>query len=460
MYRYVTRRRLLPAVAAGLLVAIAYQAWQAAAKLHIGVAYKAKVVCSGVFVAKRAAAAVIAEAEIDDLAILRFVTTTVDPAARTVTTSALGLFQGRAAYRDGLGCTYLTEGLTLPIVTLRAGAVSMARDVFSDAAGRNAGSANDALAAVVDRAFSEPNPARPRRTQALLIVRQGRIVAERYADIGPDTPMIGWSMTKSVLNALTGILVGRGVLALDRTVPVPEWKAAGDPRSAITLDQLLRMSSGLRFDEDPGNPRSGLLHMLFETGDASGYAASQPLLAAPGSIWRYSSGTSNILSRVIRNAIGNEAEYLEFPRRALFDRLGMTTAVLETDATGTFVASSNMYATARDWARLGLLYLQDGMWDGERILPEGWVGYSRSVAPADGAKRYGAHFWARVPVEYCASDVPLPADAFHAAGHEAQLVTIVPSRDLVIVRLGRTRYPDAWDHCAFVRDVLGALEEE
>jgi CubicO group peptidase (beta-lactamase class C family) len=199
--------------------------------------------------------------------------------------------------------------------------------------------------------------------------------------------------------------------------------------------------------------------MLFETGDASGYAARQPLLAAPGSTWRYSSGTSNILARVIRNVIGNEAEYLEFPKRALFDRLGMTTAVLETDATGTFVASSNMYATARDWARLGLLYLQDGTWDGERILPEGWVAYSRSLAPADRAKRYAAHFWARVPVEYCASDTPLPAGTFHAAGHEAQLVTIVPSRDLVIVRLGRTRYPDAWDHCAFVRDVLDALED-
>ncbi len=455
-----TTRRLFAAVAAVLLIAIAYQAWQTAATLHIGVAYKAKVVCSGVFVAKRDSGAVIAEAEIDDLALLKLVRTRVDRDARAVSASAVGLFRSRAAYRDGLGCTSLPDGVTLPAMIVTAGRAAATRDIF-DSPAIASRARPGALDVVVDRAFSEPDPGRRRRTQAVLVVREGRVIAERYAPgIGSDTPMIGWSMTKSALNALTGILVGRGVLALDRPVPVPEWKAAGDPRRAITLDQLLRMSSGLRFEEDPADPHSGLLHMLFVPGDASGFAVNQPLLAAPGSLWSYSSGTSNIISRIIRNALGSDAEYLAFPRRALFDRLGMDGAVLETDAAGTFVGSSNMYASTRDWARLGILYLQDGVWRGERILPEGWVGYSRSLAPADDAKRYGALFWARVPVEYCASGTPLPGDAFHAAGHEAQLVTVVPSRDLVIVRLGRTRYPDAWDHCAFVRDVLGALDAD
>jgi CubicO group peptidase (beta-lactamase class C family) len=182
-------------------------------------------------------------------------------------------------------------------------------------------------------------------------------------------------------------------------------------------------------------------------------------IGAPGTIWQYSSGTSNIVARVIRESFGNDAEYLAFPRRALFDPLGMDGALIETDAAGTFVGSSHMYATARDWARLGMLYLQDGVWRGERILPEGWVAYSRSPAPADPVKRYGAHFWLRVPIEYCASGTALPPDLFHAAGHEAQFVTVVPSRDAVIVRLGRTRYPDAWNHCVFVRDVLAALDQ-
>jgi len=160
---------------------------------------------------------------------------------------------------------------------------------------------------------------------------------------------------------------------------------------------------------------------------------------------------------VIRNVLHDEAEYLAFPRRALFDRLGMSSAVLETDASGTFVGSSYMYATARDWARFGSLYLQDGAWKNERVLPEGWVAYTTSPAPADDSKRYGAHFWLQVPDEYGGRDARLPVPAFHAAGHEAQFVTIVPSRDAVIVHLGRTRYPDAWDHPAFVRDVLARL---
>jgi CubicO group peptidase (beta-lactamase class C family) len=160
---------------------------------------------------------------------------------------------------------------------------------------------------------------------------------------------------------------------------------------------------------------------------------------------------------VIRNVLHDEAEYLAFPRRALFDRLGMSSAVLETDASGTFVGSSYMYATARDWARFGSFYLQDGAWKNERVLPEGWVAYTTSPAPADDSKRYGAHFWLQVPDEYGGRDARLPVPAFHAAGHEAQFVTIVPSRDAVIVHLGRTRYPDAWDHPAFVRDVLARL---
>jgi CubicO group peptidase (beta-lactamase class C family) len=192
---------------------------------------------------------------------------------------------------------------------------------------------------------------------------------------------------------------------------------------------------------------------------AARFATKRVLVDAPGTRWQYSSGTSNIIARISRNTLQDDAKYLTFPRHALFDRLGMAGAVLETDAAGTFVGSSYMYATARGWARLGMLYLQDGVWGDERILPEGWVSYSRSPAPADPAKRYGAHFWLRVPEDYCGNGGPLPQDAFHAAGHQGQFVTIVPSRDAVIVRLGRTRAAKAWDQCAFVRDVIGVLDQ-
>ena len=314
------------------------------------------------------------------------------------------------------------------------------------------------LQTALDRAFAEPNPVRQRRTRAVVIVHRGRIVAERYATgIGPDTPLPGWSMTKSVMNALAGILVKEGRLSTDAPVPVAEWQRPGDPRGRITLDHLLRMSSGLRFDEDMTNPLADVTYMLLGVSNMASYAAKKELEAAPGTKWQYSSGGSIIIARLMRSVLADDREYLRLPRRALFDRIGMTGATLEADASGTFVGSSFMYATARDWARFGLLYLQDGVWEGQRILPEGWVAYTRSPTPADPRKRYGAHFWLDVPDEYRRTDGSLPSDAFHAVGHEAQFVTIVPSHEAVIVRLGLTRYPDAWDHAAFVREMLAAL---
>jgi CubicO group peptidase (beta-lactamase class C family) len=183
-------------------------------------------------------------------------------------------------------------------------------------------------------------------------------------------------------------------------------------------------------------------------------------MAEPGTRWRYSSGTSNILTHVIRRVVG-EADYHAFPRRALFDRIGMSSAVMETDAVGTFVGSSFMYATGRDWARFGLLYLQDGVWSGTRILPEGWVEFSRTTAPRAPDGKFGAHFWPRIPDEFrCGDDLSVPADAFHAVGHEGQFVTVVPSRKLVLVRLGATRYPCGWNHQDFLARVLAAMSAE
>jgi hypothetical protein len=179
-------------------------------------------------------------------------------------------------------------------------------------------------------------------------------------------------MTKSVTNALVGILVGQGKLSVDEPAPVPEWSGPDDPRGAITLDQMLRMSSGLEFGEIYEDPRSDVCLMLFSVRDAAAYAADKPLETGPGGKWYYSSGTTNIISRIVRDSVGGtQADYFAFPRRALFDRIGMRSAIIEPDPSGTFVGSSYMYATARDWARFGLLYLQDGVWEGERILPEG-----------------------------------------------------------------------------------------
>lgn len=213
---------------------------------------------------------------------------------------------------------------------------------------------------------------------------------------------------------------------------MPQWNNGGDRRSQITLDGMLHMSSGLKFNESEGNPLGDLIQMLFGQANAAVYAANQPLEAAPNTKWQYSSGTTNIISGVIRNAIGSDTDYLAFPRRALFDRLGMSSAVIEPDASGTLVCSSFMYATARDWARFGLLYLQDGVWEGQRILPEGWVEYSRTPTELAPKKNYGAHFWLM--------NISTPSgqnQILTAQGFQDQYIAIIPSHQIVIVHLGK-----------------------
>ena len=222
-----------------------------------------------------------------------------------------------------------------------------------------------------------PNPIRKRlrRTRAIVVLRDGEIVAEQYAPgFSAATPLPAWSMTKSVLNALIGILVGEQRLSITDTALLPQWQPP-DPRAAITLEDLLRMRSGLKFSEVYANFSSDVIEMLFNQPDAARYAARQPLDFAPGTTWSYASGTSNILSAIVRRVVG-EPDYWDWPRRVLFDPLGMPSAILEPDASGTFVCSSFMLATARDWARFGQLFLQDGVWNGQRILPDGWVSFS------------------------------------------------------------------------------------
>jgi CubicO group peptidase (beta-lactamase class C family) len=315
------------------------------------------------------------------------------------------------------------------------------------------------LIALLESAFTEPDPKRRRRTRAIVVMRDGQIVAERYANgFDERTPFAGWSMTKSVMSALIGILIGEGRLALGDRELLPAWRTP-DRRAEIQLEDLLRMRSGLAFSEVYTDLSSDVIEMLFNQGDAAAYAASRPLASAPGTAWVYSSGTTNILSAVARRVVGDES-YFDWPRRALFDPLGMESAVMEPDASGTFVASSFMLATARDWARVGQLYLQEGRWDGRRVLPEGWVGFSTSPTPQSPAGNYGAHWWLKLQPEMgggTPAAAHIPGDAFFAIGHEGQTLTIIPSLRLVVVRLGLSIYIDAWNHAAFIDDLQHAL---
>ncbi len=282
------------------------------------------------------------------------------------------------------------------------------------------------------------------QTYAVVVVHRGRLVFERYAGLLPqwdkpgkpvvrDTPLLSWSMAKSMLHAVVGMLVAEGRLVLDEPAPVPRWQAPDDPRKEITLQHLLDMRDGLDFVEeyeDAGS--SDVLQMLFGRGkeDMAAFAADRPLAAPPGTRFNYSSGTSNILSGIVARTLGPDRPYREFLADRLFGPLGMTSATATFDDAGTWVAASYAYATARDYARFGLWYLRDGVWDGKRLLPEGWVDHGRrprSVDPDDG-DYYGSHWWTRAN----------PLGTFWAAGHEGQYIDICPRLDLVLVRMGRT----------------------
>jgi CubicO group peptidase (beta-lactamase class C family) len=297
----------------------------------------------------------------------------------------------------------------------------------------------------------------------VLVVYNDQLIAERYAPgITKDMPLIGWSMSKSVTSALVGILVSQGKLTVKDPAPVPEWQAAGDPRHAITLEQLLEMSCGLAWEEVyETKPISDVNLMLFTKPDTAAYAAGLPLAAAPGTKWNYSTGTTQIISRIIRGTFSEPKEYYAFPRAALFNRIGMRNTVLCPDASGTFVGGAFVFASARDWARFGLLYLHDGVWGSERILPEGWVAFTRTPAPASHGI-YGAHFWLNqgeikgLGASKLFADAP--HDLFYCAGYQSQLVIIIPSRKLVLVRLGMTTKGE-WAMDEFVTNILKAIKE-
>jgi len=445
------RRRLAVAVA---ILVTATAVFVAGWILPTATGYAAKNACSSVFVSGMDLQRITEQ----DLAVMPYVSLDVDRTNKTVRATVVGLAGRTAVHRDGLGCALAVD---VDPASLRAQAWEPLRSVAPDAEWpegervstppETEGLDRAALDAAVAEIFTEPNADSLRLTRAVVVVHDGRIVAEQYADgFDKSSPLLGWSMTKSVTNALVGILVGRGALDIMKPAPVSAW--ANDSRKAITLDQLLRMSSGLHFEEVYG-PLTDATRMLFEVDDAAALATRQPLAVDPDTTFSYSSGTSNIVSRIVRDQFDSLSAYHRFPNEALFGPVGMRTAVLETDGSGTFVGSSFMYASARDWARFGLLYLRDGMWGDVRILPEGWAAYSGRATPTAKQGEYAAHFWANAGGKLA----HVPRDAYWASGFQGQAVLIVPSRNAVIVRLGLTHDRPSWDLDAFATAVLAAL---
>jgi CubicO group peptidase (beta-lactamase class C family) len=430
------------------------------AQAPIGSGYIASWMCSGVFVSGRMPNDLWAQefgSETDEL-LARF-SVTVDTEARTVRASLFGLAPAVAAYRQGLGCVLVHDGA---LADLRNEAIALpSMEASADLPwpeGRRVdlddlppGVDREKLEAALDAAFTPPETGPDPRTRAVVVVHDGRIIAERStAPYSIHTPLYGASMSKTVTAMLIGVQVQQGRLSMEKSRLRPEW--SDDPRRDITLDHLMRMSSGLRFTEVYAGT-SDVNRMLFQEPDTAAFAAGQPLEAVPGTRWSYSSGTTNIVMAVARATFGGDEEaYRRFPHDALFGPLGCRSTIFQTDTSGTFVGSSYVFTSARDWARLGLLLLSDGVWRGKRLLPEGWVDYMRTPAPADPKLRYGAQTWLRGATSH---DEPAPI--FEMRGHGGQFVTVAPGADLVVVRLGWQNQRPGWDQRAFVNRIIEAV---
>ena len=385
----------------------------------------------------------------------------VDPRAREVSVTFAGMFESRVAFRGDTGCLDVHGEVPAVSPGRDLGAMALPRDVgsFVEATTRD-----ERVRAAVDEGFAEPEPTRRRNTKAVVVVHRGRIIAERYAEgIKVDTPLSGHSLSKSVTHALIGLLVHEGKLSEGAPAPVPEWSRPSDPRREITVDELLRMSSGLPWDERiPGFDAA--TRMWFIERDMYAFAVRAPIEGAPGTRWNYSNRGYMVLCRLVRDGVGGtDEDVLRFARRDLFLPVGMKNTLIDFDATGTPICTSDVYASARDWARFGLLYLNGGVVDGRRVLPEEWV---RAASAKTLDTGYGAGFW----INSVHTPQPLlgtwgmegaPADAFYGRGHLGQYVVIIPSRQLVVVRLGSSHLPhdDIVGVGHMVKKIVSAIDD-
>ncbi len=426
--------------------------------LRVGANYSAKIICSNVFLAGRDPEEILhADVQAPGIALLRLMHVSVDREHRVVRAGLLGFIgDGLAVARPGVGCAAVPDGdldfathasIAAPRPPPTPPAVG-ATELWPDG---NAVATTNAL----DRVLADDTLAGP-GMRALVVVEHGRIVAERYgAGFSAATPLLGWSMTKSVLAGLVGMLVKEGRLALDQPAG---WPASGDGRDKIRVADLLAMSSGLRFNEAYGAV-SDVTRMLYLERDAAGFARAQPLLHPPGSVWSYSSGSANILSRIAEDAAGSLAA--SYPAEKLFKPLGMTSATMETDEYGTLVGSSYMYATARDWARYGQFLLQDGIWRGQEMLPRGYVAMMATPVAASGGEYGQGLVWLWGTDALQAGKNPdaaygIPADTFWLEGHDGQSMAVIRSRELVIVRLGLTPSSLHYQPQSLVKAILHA----
>ncbi len=418
-------------------------------KLDIISGFAAKSMASNVFIGNRTTESVIVNDH--NVPLIKLAEVEIDQNQKSAYANVYGLKNRKAIFRKGLGVVLVPEDFENQL-TLFPNRVQIL-DTLPYPYGHNGIKDSifeaidyEVLNKAMDTAFSNPEV---QKTRTVLVLYKGHLIAEKYIeDFGPDSPILGWSMTKSLLATLYGILEYQGKLKVDDLAPIKEWQ--NDARKNITLNHLLRMQSGLAWEEEYAGI-SDVTKMLFLDADMTKAQAGKEAIAPPIEVWNYSSGTSNLLSGILRMQFKTHQEYLDFPYAALIDKIGMHSMLMEADAEGNFVGSSYGWASTRDWAKFGQLYLNKGNWNGEQLFSSEWVDYiSESTPKSNGT--YGAHFWLNANGKY--PDVP--KDLFSANGFQGQYVFVIPSKDLVVVRTGLAENPD-FDINNFLKGLIKAI---
>lgn len=446
-------KNFLKYFAFGALCYIIYLVIAAYPQLDMISGFSAKSVASGHFIDGRSLETI--QQGDNDIPKIDWATNKIDGKQRFVTSTVYGLKKRKAIYREGLGATLIDDdfNVTKPYEVPKRNKINnnlpypYGNQEPADTLFSNVDYAK--LNAAVNNAFDKKG-IKNKRTRSVVVLYKGKLIAEKYSDgFTKDSKILGWSMTKSLTATYFGILQKQGKIDIMKPAPIKEW--ANDDRKNITISDLLHMNSGLEWEEDY-TKICDVTKMLFIDKDMTQSQTDKPLIAKPNNRWYYSSGTTNLLSGILRKQFKTHQEYLDFWYSSLFDKIGMNSALVETDMEGNFVGSSYGWATTRDWAKFGQLYLNKGNWNGEQLFDESWAKYVATPTNTSNG-RYGGQFWLNAGGYF--PDVP--KDMFYCSGYQGQMVAVFPSHDLVIVRMGLS---EEFDFNGFLRDVLKSIKKD
>jgi hypothetical protein len=451
-FSFIPMKKFLKIFAVLLLIVLVYLRVEIYPQLDLISGFSAKSMASGHFIDGRSLETI--QKGDNDIDKVNWATNKIDKQGKSAFSKVYGLKERKAIYREGLGVTLIDDDFdeTKPYDIPK-------RIKLNNNLPYPFGNNNPEvviydninyfkLQKAVENAFDKEGEKR-KRTRSVVVLYKDHLISEKYAPgFTATSRILGWSMTKSLTATYFGILQKQGKINIMDAAPIPEWK--NDGRSKITINDLLHMNSGLVWEEDYSKI-SDVTKMLFQAEDMTKPQIEKPAIHKPNSRWHYSSGTTNLLSGILRKQFKTHQEYLDFWYSSLFDKIGMESALIETDMAGNFVGSSYGWATTRDWAKFGLLYLHQGNWNGEHIFDKSWAKYVTTPTNTSGGD-YGAHFW----LNYGNHFPDIPRDMFYCSGYQGQMVFIIPSRDLVVVRMGLS---EDFDCNVFLRDIILSLKK-